>query len=1044
MTAIRLFPILVIGLLGNSCFQQALEDRAVWTVGVTDDARQETKDPSFGHPYNFFQDGAVSHTNFFPVFKNTDRDFYLRGREIHRYLKNRESREEYLCLVQHFETNPGTMETLVLAARVLDFHDIKSNIQEYYLLVGSNRELVNKQFCEKSPLLDELKQNYQGVSFIYGLNGICSGCEEGEWISSFSAIFDEKGTLIKDIDLNALAWQIRVRPAFESTPSPTCEDSGDCLARDYDCCLEGRCVNDRTVKFGVDQEDPEFLEALETLVFYPERITNYPNFYNICPSNTNPAAPQEIATIDSIKNYGLRITRKKELYDCLNPVDGEVSFCTSSYDYEEGIDDSDGRVFYTSPDDLNFNDVYSGNTREFIPHGIHKITYGRETLFENNVFLKDHFSINGRTVSRLIKGNNSFNEFSEVKISNRYSLARGSTDKTVKIVYTTNGSCIQINSDIGKCKKIYVQGQNTGKATDHYPASNDFILPFYADTSRAIRVFVEGEPKIKGKHWQLVDGRNFSVNFTGDSLQVYDTQKVELSFYVNTRYYDIFGGEFGQARREVQEMCWCVGEECNLTPVADENGVIVDYGCVYPDPSQTRFLPRKIQLDSKTVPVRYFDHNGASHFEIDGETPPQEGAVFSYKNGDLNKPVNVDQYVGFNEIYGSIDSHNPTGPKPPKEVSVVRGRSYDVFVDRGQFSSCLFCGNDLWTPFLRLFPDSFAFKDGGGFTPDSFITNPVSSKQYRKDELLFGRACFVPVTMIPWTHKAHEDRQKQRLNRLNTQHFLFTNGYHRDWYGFDYGSVIGSWDGLVWFSIGNQRRVQAKSHHLFLAVNAYWGDLTAEGSFQITISEATPSIRRSGSNITDNFESDGAQCQKHHVCESDKDCVANLGWDYACESIVGLKTLWPEIDSYGLEIPDSEKLHSLRRLFNQTKGPMKRCVYRGKGAPCSIKRRDKGEDNFNHTLKPRHLLCSTNNHCRTFLNSNYKKNTNFNTKIARFGRNVIQQNDELDASLDTFGLHTRSIGRSMEWMGKEGIVNTALVNATYNRMHGLVYSRKVS
>ena len=66
---------------------------------------------------------------------------------------------------------------------------------------------------------------------------------------------------------------------------------------------------------------------------------------------------------------------------------------------------------------------------------------------------------------------------------------------------------------------------------------------------------------------------------------------------------------------------------------------------------------------------------------------------------------------------------------------------------------------------------------------------------------------------------------------LNFAHFLFANGYNRDWYGFDYGALIGSFDGVNWFAVGNQRRIQAKSNKLYLALNAYFGDLTINNTF---------------------------------------------------------------------------------------------------------------------------------------------------------------------------------------------------------------------
>src|SRR5690606_12742115 len=119
-----------------------------------------------------------------------------------------------------------------------------------------------------------------------------------------------------------------------------------------------------------------------------------------------------------------------------------------------------------------------------------------------------------------------------------------------------------------------------------------------------------------------------------------------------------------------------------------------------------------------------------------------------------------------------------------------------------------------------------------------------------------GRACFLPATMIPWTHTTASHPTDQRRLRLAGQHFLFANGYNRDWYGFDYGSLIGSFDGVTWFSIGNQRRVKATSNKLFLAVNGYFGDLALDNSFNVIVTETSVFSSPIPTNDT---ESDGAE-----------------------------------------------------------------------------------------------------------------------------------------------------------------------------------------
>ena len=50
--------------------------------------------------------------------------------------------------------------------------------------------------------------------------------------------------------------------------------------------------------------------------------------------------------------------------------------------------------------------------------------------------------------------------------------------------------------------------------------------------------------------------------------------------------------------------------------------------------------------------------------------------------------------------------------------------------------------------------------------------------------------------------------------------------------------VIGSFDGVTWFSIGTERHIKAKGSKLFLAINANFGDLTQNDTFVVNIFES--------------------------------------------------------------------------------------------------------------------------------------------------------------------------------------------------------------
>src|SRR5690606_3489477 len=133
------------------------------------------------------------------------------------------------------------------------------------------------------------------------------------------------------------------------------------------------------------------------------------------------------------------------------------------------------------------------------------------------------------------------------------------------------------------------------------------------------------------------------------------------------------------------------------------------------------------------------------------------------------------------------------------------------------------------------------------------------------------------------------------------------------------------------------------------------------------------------------FASDGAECQQYHVCNTDRDCASQLGWEYTCESITGLKTIWPDVDENGLEVPESESLKTLSNiLVGNLGGGTKRCVYRGYGSACTPNFADVQNDSAyaGNTLDGFHA-CSPNNYCQRIVESSTNA-PKFNNSIARW------------------------------------------------------------
>src|SRR5690606_6747258 len=402
---------------------------------------------------------------------------------------------------------------------------------------------------------------------------------------------------------------------------------------------------------------------------------------------------------------------------------------------------------------------------------------------------------------------------------------------------------------------------------------------------------------------------------------------------------------------------------------------IINYECTYP--TQESDLPpvnQTVYVSNKNIAHRYFDANGVSYDEDYGSALPQELNAFTYENNNVLRPNNLNQYVGFNEIYGSFAKNGTYISRPAKMVRVKKDQQYDILVNSGSFSSCTTCGADYYTSLQKIFPQNFGGQ-GGGYAPDNYESRRENNASlYRADDLLYGRACFVPATMIPWTHNAGASPRDQRRSRLAAQHFLFANGYNRDWYGFDYGSLIGSFDGVTWFSVGNQRRIKSTSNKLYLAVNTYVGDLSVDSNFNVTVSESTA---YSSSIPEHDMKSDGAQCQKSHICSTDNDCFSQLGYDYTCQNVTSVTTKWPQFDPSGSEVVGSTT-RSLVSIVGGSNGSTKRCMYRGRGSPCLADLNlASSATTFNGSSSIGTLTCSANSSCVPVNTSN-----RFNDRIA--------------------------------------------------------------
>lgn len=1026
-----------------SCMQSPGSKRSVLKSATTsDNSKTPSTLPDFNTGSNFIQNGSSVYTTSASMDLTFSDSFVLRGKQIDSYIRSTGT-QAVTCLTAKF-THPSANKIIILAAVPKSVYNFTTQAIEYYYYLSPSDVSTNQNFCQKPGLTNQLFSLYPTLSPKYKWVDLCptlTSCLV-TYTSDKLELFSTSGAKITQVTTSNLNFSLAGIVTSTSPSGLSCTESAQCTAQGYDCCSLGQCVKDLALKPGVDTTSVDYNQALQDILNNPANIYQYPQYYFICSQPTNtPTTPTD--PTDPNIEAGRRLKKLESLYNCTTKIEGEYGFCTKTYSNA-----TVGTFYNSGVDDRSFKDTFTHLTVSADSlSAIEEISYGEVVMFNYTTKSDSALApINYEDANVRIEGihNDDLATGAAIKIK---TTPAGAISKDLVIKYKTDASCNPINSTLAKCEKYYIQGQENkgdtvelhrmGRVTDHFPDSNIFKLPYYASTTKAITVEVDGIIQKEGADWMLVYGSPNTIQFLPTTqLKVFKDQKVKITFFATIAPSLLMPSKMA-ALNEIKTLCGCNDVNCTLTPVKNAVNVVTDYACVFPEanlpePAQSQ----KVYLSSKTVPVRFFDSNGVSQSTVTSSTLPQEGGTaFSYRKENLLNPNNLpdintpadttnsssNYYIGFNEIYGSLSYANNSA-KPAKEVRVKKGTTYDIFVDRGVYSNCIQCGNDYFSNLTKIFPYT---EYGGGLKPLQSQTNTIVGNSIRSAEMAFGRACLIPATMIPWSHYPESEIKDQRLGRMRAQHFAYANGYQYDWYGFDYGAVIGSFDGVKWFAIGTNRRIKADTNKLFLAVNGVFGDLALESTFEVTVNDAA--LNPDGTNmVTKDFDSDGAQCQRYHQCTTDNDCATTLGWDYACAPVNQITTSWPKFDENAKEIPEaSSDIRNLTSILGVS-SPGKRCVYRGRGSMCTPNFNSISSSTFNSSTEKVFHACSANNYCQPIMNGGAAV-AKFNNRIVRYGKVKV------DSTIDSFGYGVRFPGRPFNYNASESVRSETLRNLNGNK-----------
>ena len=536
-----LFLFLILLLILKACIPvQTQSNRRLSedTATTEDDLSSDDLDSGL----NFIQSGGEIYTSTFSALGDFSDVFYLRGEEIHRFLEDNTDSSLQLCLSSYFSNQS---KWVVLAATPRSFFDFSGSKTEYYLEINSLQLSTNNALCNKPNLISTLVSSQSGSNAEFLLENICPSCSTSTTSGSLF-LYTPGGIEITAIDVGYLNFSLTT--SSSSSDGGFCASSGTCQRLGFDCCLEGQCVNDRSVKASVDTSSSAYLLALEEVLADSSKYLDYPEFFYLCDLDIPPTTDPGDET-DPVATAAALLEELGELYGCTNTDSNELAICTVRYD---NGGDFKNTTLTLPVDDRNFSIAHGLSASSSLDDSnITYVEYAGEVLYQNQV------NNGGITLT-------SGKENDDLTTGQTYMLTKDpqtdAPDDVLIVKYKIDGSCESISSSLAKCHKVYVQAQDSGAIDDHSDAppfdERLFYLPFYADTSKVLKVEVDDIPFYETTNWTLdTSGTYPAIDFNA-SETIYSGQVVKITFYVDLATYPNTMISKQAAIDEINGYCW--------------------------------------------------------------------------------------------------------------------------------------------------------------------------------------------------------------------------------------------------------------------------------------------------------------------------------------------------------------------------------------------------------------------------------------------------------------------------------------------------------
>ncbi|MGZ3692253.1 MAG: hypothetical protein ACXVAX_12165, partial [Pseudobdellovibrio sp.] len=157
----------------SSCIQAPSTSRKsqILNSNNTTNSKTDTKLPEFTEGNNFIQNGGVVYTssvNFDLSFTDT---LQLRGKDVDSYIRNNGT-QTITCLTARFPASTVN-QVNVLAATPHSVYNFTTQTLEYYYNLAPSDETTNKNFCQKSGLINKLFSLYPTLTPAYKMGALC-------------------------------------------------------------------------------------------------------------------------------------------------------------------------------------------------------------------------------------------------------------------------------------------------------------------------------------------------------------------------------------------------------------------------------------------------------------------------------------------------------------------------------------------------------------------------------------------------------------------------------------------------------------------------------------------------------------------------------------------------------------------------------------------------------------------------------------------------------------------------------------------------------